>query len=308
MLVSYEDNLDSMAQAAKTRDYKEVRKEVLEKADTLDVALWENESLYGFKVYDNAALTKITGFPVKVVRFFFSDIDTLHNEAQEGVIKQLFARLSAYYAEHPAYYNLRVPLFLVDVIKCSNLLPQKRIFCGGTQVFYATNAKEIPYVFTEGVDFITVDEGYVNEHFDELIQITEESFSEYQGQYHISPIVEDYARDVYINWIKDITLTSTENMLLVAEVDHKAIGYAYVEINGNTADLSLTAVNPKYRGRGIYRSLIMKLMEFCKSREKLLIAATQMDNYGSQTTWTELGMKPYFGFYNIHYDMRTNQD
>ena len=66
----------------------------------------------------------------------------------------------------------------------------------------------------------------------------------------------------------------------------------------------LSAISAKHRKLGGYRTLISSLINYAYKNGKSFTASTQFDNYIVQGTWNSLGMKPYFSFYNFHFDNR----
>ena len=305
MKISYMDDQLRMALAAKSRNYTFIREDIRKEKEKLAGYVEDDGELYGFSDSLNEPLTKLCGFEVRVIRFCFTGIETVSSVKQREALERLTALLKAYMMKNPCYYNVRVPAIITDAAIAVNSMELPFFFCGGTQAFMASRDGEL--LTPPAGQRVEMPEGILSaEDRKRLLRITDESFRDFLGQYHISPVTRPCAGDIYVNWMKNAMKQPGENRFLIARSEREASGYAYIEWKEKSADLSLTAVAPEYRGRGIYRALISAYLQMCREEGRLAVASTQFDNFGSQTTWTELGMKPFFAIYNYHYDLRKN--
>lgn len=300
-VLSYMDDIFKLSHSYVTRDYNDIKTEVLKNCEELDYSFEEEDELWGYKIYPNAPLKKLYGFDVWVVRFFFSSVDTLHNERQETIMDTLFACLKNQMDSIPGYYNIRLPSHIVDVIKGFNKHLLNGMFCGGT-VEQIISQKRIEIEYKEGIKTFFADKEYIDKHKKILLDMTYASFETYQGQYHISQTTASKAGVIYENWIRGNFEQFHENTVLVVEYQGEPIGFCTIGEDEWAVEGQLSAVSSEHRKLGGYRTMISTLINYATDNNKSFIASTQFDNFIVQGIWNSLGMKPYFSFYNFHYD------
>lgn len=302
-VLSYMDNIFKLSHCFVKRDYSSIRQEILSEKEELNYRYEESGEVWGYKIFKNKPVSAIYGFDAYVVRFYFTAMDTLHNEHQEQIMDQLFTALQKEMRSRKGYYNVRVPAHIVDVIRGFNRYLNDGIFCGGT-VEQVINGKKADYTPREGVTSFFADKAYLKEHREELQAMTYASFESYQGQYHISQITDSKAGVIYKNWIEGNFENFEDNTIMIAEYENKPIGFCTIGEDENVVEGQLSAIAGDRRKLGGYRTLISSLINYAYEKGKSFSASTQFDNYIVQGTWNSLGMKPYFSFYNFHFDYR----
>lgn len=285
------------------RDYSRLEKKIRAEQDQMACSVQNDSTLAGCCVYPNIPLTELFGDPFFVVRFRFANIDTMHDPKQEQMLIELIQKLKQYMSDHRGYYNLRIPAHIVDAIKAYNHELQDSFFCGGTvEEFIA--GKKVSYTPKEGVSVKWADRKYAERNKERLSQITFESFSSYQGQYHISPVTQDKAGLIYENWIRQSLDQCNDDNIIVAEIDGQPVGYLTTAERENAMEVVLSAVGKDYREKGAYRAMISELVNHAMDKGKAFIISTQFDNFIVQGVWNSIGLKPYYSIYNIHIDKR----
>ena len=136
------------------------------------------------------------------------------------------------------------------------------------------------------------------------MEMTLESFKTYQGQYHISPITEKKAGQIYENWIKYSLDHCNGKDIVVAEYNQIPIGFVTIAEKESAVEGVLSAVQSEYRQFGAYRAMISFLVNDAFEKEKSFITSTQFDNFIVQGVWNSIGLKPFYSIYNFHIDKR----
>jgi hypothetical protein len=291
-----------MCYFSSSRNYEQLYHNILSEKETFN-KYYENEGkICGYMISKNEPLSKIYNNNFYVIKLYFAGFDTLHIPGQEIMMEELYQYLDREMKTKPGYYNLRIPIQMIDGLKAFNSIMRGYIFCGGTVAGMSCNA--VP--FNDGKDiniFIASDE-YLTVNRQRMKDITLHSFRNYQGQYHISPVTNAKAGKVYENWIEDSFHEIDKNRVVVAEYHNTMIGYVMFESGEWIMDGALTTVDEKYRSYGAYRKMIEFCINFAHKNNKHFITNTQLDNFIVQGTWSKLGMKPYHSIYNFHFDNR----
>ena len=141
---------------------------------------------------------------------------------------------------------------------------------------------------------------------EELIikNIAKESFKGYFGHYHADPKLDRSKCDeTYTSWAYD-SCTSSElsDEVLVAELEQSIVGFATMRINTvKEGEGVLFGVAPNAQGKGIYRSLILSGMNWCKTRNtEQMVVSTQITNIAVQKVWVRVGFEPNRHYYTFH--------
>lgn len=307
--VPYIDDLFLMGEAQGDKDYEKLHNEILDRKNAMTDYVEFEEEIFGFLIHDNQVLSKLCDMPVKVIRFMFSGVETLHKPEQLVAMEQLFGKLFIRMQEEKVYYQLRLPGHVVDAVKALKMITDRGIFCGGTtyyqsgqyeKVLMEKDAMEKPDGLV--IDFAT--QGEINACKDALKTMATLSFKEYQGQYHISPVTERYAADIYRNWIEAELNGNSDKKILLAKMKGEIAGFCLLNEEERGMDMELVTVSSDFRGMGVYKNMIAYLLRYAGECNKYFYSSTQIDNYASQHTWASRGMKPFYTIYNYHYDMR----
>jgi GNAT superfamily N-acetyltransferase len=142
------------------------------------------------------------------------------------------------------------------------------------------------------------------EDLDEVLSIAHESFRGYQGHYHADQRLDRTKCDeAYASWAeRSITTEGVVDEVLIAEQDGGIVGFMTLRMNNpNDGEAVLSGVRQDARGRGIYRSFIIRAMEWCvKQRANQMIVSTQITNVAVQKVWTRLGFEFSHAYYTFH--------
>lgn len=301
--ISFVDDSFRLADCYIKRDYSQLAKEIIDEKDKLSYYEKHGDKLAGYSIVENSALSKLYDSSFYVVKFFFANVNTLHEAEQYNLLRRLFEQLKKMLNNNKGYYNIRIPSHIVDVLKAYNMVFQEGYFCGGTveEIIYGkTVEKEV----NDNINVFQCDMQYVNEHRRELLNMTYESFSTYQGQYHISPVTDDKAGRIYENWMEACLNLCDGKNIVVAEINEKPVGYTTIEESEKAVEGILTAVDKMYRRCGAYRAIISYIVNYASAQDKSFSISTQFDNFIVQGVWNSIGLKPYYSLYNFHIDKR----
>lgn len=301
--ISYLDDDFKYAEAFIKKDYSEIAEEIRSKRKNLTASFEEDNKIYGYQITRNKLLSETYDSDFYVVHFCFSDIDTLHNIEQEKRILKLLENLMEDIKGKKGYYNLKLPTNIVDLIRAYNLLKEPFIFCGGTVEQYIYN-QQVPDSNKNGLRIFIADKKYVVKYYNELLTMTYSSFETYQGQYHLSYAISDRAGDVYKNWIKGSLEAGSSDKIIVVEYQSIPVGFVTIKENDFATQGVLAAVLDEYRQYGAYKAMIAYIINYAYYKGKSFITGTQFDNFIVQGAWNSLGMRPFYSFYNIHFDNR----
>ena len=302
-IISFEDNNYKYVKCFVERDYSNLAKEIIQNKKELTHYVEEDNVLYGYKIFKNVPLTNLYQNNYYSVRFYFANIDTMHNTNQEKNIIVLLAHLKDKIEKDGGYYNLRIPTHIVDLVRAYNREITDSIFCGGTVEEYI-HMKKVDDNNKNHLNIFIADNEYINNHRERLLEMTYQSFESYQGQYHISYITDDKAGKIYENWIETSLGSGSNDLTVVAEYDGEPIGFVTLGEEENAVEGILSAVSNEHRQYGAYKAMIAYAINYAYDKNKTFVTSTQFDNFIVQGTWASLGLKPFYSIYNIHVDRR----
>ncbi len=297
--ISFVDNNFQLVDSFLKRDYKDLAEKIRKEKDKLTFYKQQEDMLGGYQITSNEPLTALFGKPFFVVRFVFANIDSMHNKAQENDIIEIFRHLKQLIETQKGYYNIRIPSHIVDAVKAYNTVFQGGYFCGGT-VEEVISGKKVEIRLRDGIKVFFADLEYINQHKEELMEMTFESFKSYQGQYHISPVTEEKAGKIYENWIKYSLEHCEGKEVVIAEYQGIPIGFVTIAEKENAVEGVLSAVKEEYRKFGAYRAMISYIVNYGAEKGKSFITSTQFDNFIVQGVWNSIGLKPFYSIYNFH--------
>lgn len=301
--VAYRDNNYELCEATVKKSYKELRNQILlSKKDLTCYSEVDNE-VFGYEVSSNEPLTKLYEEDYYVVKFVFSNIETIHKPSFEIILIDLLKKLQEHIKENKGYYNLRIPSHIVDLIRAYNFVFSDGCFCGGTVEEFISKS-EVELILKDGMKMFFCNEKYIVDNREELLNITYNSFKTYQGQYHIAKSTEEKAGLIYKNWIQSEFDFYRPNSILVAEYNGVACGFVTIGEGETYVEGKLAAVSDKFRGLGTYRSMIAFLINYAFNKQKNFLSSTQFDNLTVQGAWARLGLRPFYSIYNFHIDNR----
>lgn len=301
--ISFEDNNNKYVKCFVERDYSFLERDIWDNKENLTHFIDANGILYGYKVSKNIPLTNLYENDFYSVRFYFANIDTLHNVEQEKNIIMLLEHLKDKIEEDRGYYNLRIPTHIVDLVRAYNQVFLDIIFCGGTVEEYIYD-KKVDDNNKNNLKLFFANSDYIDQHKEELLKMTYQSFETYQGQYHISHITDNKAGKIYENWIESSLSKASNDLTVVVEHEGEPIGFVTLGEEENAVEGILSAVSNEHRQYGAYKAMIAYAINYANSKGKSFVTSTQFDNFIVQSVWASLGLKPFYSIYNIHLDRR----
>jgi GNAT superfamily N-acetyltransferase len=135
-------------------------------------------------------------------------------------------------------------------------------------------------------------------------QVASRSFAGYLGHYHADPRLDRRQCDeLYTDWAERSCLSrEVADEVLVATLDESIVAFATLRLNSDAeGEGVLFGVAPEAQGRGIYRSLMIGGMRWCKARGRSrMVVSTQVTNVAVQKVWTRLGFEASKSQYTFH--------
>lgn len=301
--VAYNDKNDELCEAAVSKSYSKIKENIKKNIACLTYYLILDNEIYGYDVQINESLSEIFHGDFFVCKFVFSEIETMHNSETEQVLIELLKHLKQHIDQNKGYYNLRIPTHILDLMRAYNEIFDSAYLCGGTVEQYV-HGKEISLKYKEGFHVSFCDEDYLIANKEILSNIIYNSFSSYQGQYHISPITEEKAGEIYKKWTDGDFKSFKSNTIVVAKFNDVPCGFITIGESDTSVEAKLGAVSAEFRGLGTYRNMIGYIINYANKQGKSFLSSTQFDNFTVQGAWADLGLKPFYSIYNVHIDNR----
>jgi len=139
---------------------------------------------------------------------------------------------------------------------------------------------------------------------DRVKEVAAESFRGYLGHYHADDKLDNSKCDeVYISWAVNSCISRDfADEVFVAELNGKILGFSTLRMNDSAESESvLSFVDPSSRKMGIYRSFLIRRMEWSLSKgARRMLTSTQLINIAVQKAWVRLGFEPIRGYYTFH--------
>ena len=141
-----------------------------------------------------------------------------------------------------------------------------------------------------------------------LMAISEKAFANYFGRYHADPqMPPGTANQIYIEWVH-AAFRGWADWILVAEVCGKIAGYGLwrkpLEIEEKNslriAHYDLAAVDPEFRGRGLYTALALDGMDIARDYAQYLIGPVHVSHYPVQHNLHKLGWRVSGARHSFH--------
>lgn len=134
--------------------------------------------------------------------------------------------------------------------------------------------------------------------------IAAEAFAGYTGHYHADPRLSQTACDAaYVSWAERSVLDpGVADEVLISEHDGRLVGFATLRINSpEEAEGVLFAVAPAAQGRGIYRSFMVRGLDWAVGTgAQTMVVSTQVQNVAVQKVWVRVGFEPAYAAYTFH--------
>jgi GNAT superfamily N-acetyltransferase len=135
-------------------------------------------------------------------------------------------------------------------------------------------------------------------------QVAADSFRGYSGHYHADErLRRSQCDEIYTDWARRSCLSrDVAGEVLIADIDGRVAGFATLKLNSpEEGEGVLFGVAPWAQRRGIYRSFMVRGMEWCAGKgAKRMIVSTQIVNTAVQKVWTRIGFEPSHAYYTFH--------
>lgn len=301
MITTYLDDCLLLGQGFLSRDYSSLREKVLSDKKNMTGCVDNAGEIYGYTISKNVPVSSLYMRDVFTVKFALSRVNKLHSDSQAISLSLLCFQLKQYIMEHPAYYIIRLPIHIMDLVRAFNEIQDGMYFCGGTTEQIAVSAPpEVARI--DGGEVFIASPSYITQHSDDLRRIIAESFYEYSSQYHVNPATEDKACDVYTNWISAELESPKQNSIAVAAYNNRPIGLSLYHENEIGIEGLLVAVDQRWRGLHAQQAIYALLSRKARAQQKVFVSSTQLDNFISAGNMNAIGMRPFYGIYNYHID------
>lgn len=147
----------------------------------------------------------------------------------------------------------------------------------------------------------TILRDYRKDDIDGLMAIAKGSFD--YDRYHSDPSLDnDQCDRYYEQWIKN-SCNGFADKVIVSEYEGEVVGFTTgkADHKEELGHLVLSAVSKKYRGLGIYTSMIYEGVKWLESQGfKGLVVGTQINNIAVQKAWIKLGFTVLDSEYVLH--------
>lgn len=189
----------------------------------------------------------------------------------------------------------------VSDIHTAQLLEQSDFLLMDTLVYYARNLLKTPLPQDSGN--VSIRPLQLGEEA-EVKRVAAESFQGYFGHYHADSRLDSVKADEgYAEWaVRSCVDRTVADEVLLATVDDHIVGFATLRVNSSEeGEGVLFGVHPSAQGRGIYRSFMIRAMEwFATKGMQRMVVSTQLNNIAVQKVWTRVGFEPSHGYYTFH--------
>jgi GNAT superfamily N-acetyltransferase len=133
--------------------------------------------------------------------------------------------------------------------------------------------------------------------------VARDAFQGYFGHYHAdSRLSKEKADEAYVSWaVRSCVDTAVADDVLIAG-DDGVLGFATLRMNTpQEGEGVLFGVAPAAQGRGIYRSFMIRAMQWVQEQgADTIVVSTQVTNIPVQKVWARLGFTMSHSFYTFH--------
>jgi GNAT superfamily N-acetyltransferase len=170
-----------------------------------------------------------------------------------------------------------------------------------TLVYYARDLKRTPFPTDEPKASIRL----IRPGEEEAIKtVANEAFQDYRSHYHSDDRLDRAkCNEVYPSWAyRSCVSREAADDILVAELDGCVMGFATLQLNSpQEGEGVLFGISPSAQGHGIYRSFMIRGMDWCLSKGVTrMVVSTQITNIAVQKVWVRLGFELNRAQYTFH--------
>jgi len=225
-------------------------------------------------------------FGATIARALVSSSDTLHEAirfCEENQVAMLIARCP------------------VDETQTAQDMEEEEFRIMDTLVYYSSNLKGMfPPDVIEDIEIRLMRDGEEQQVQD----VAGRAFRGYYGHYHADRKLEKKKCDEgYVSWAtRSSCERDDDHDVLVAVSEGTIVGFATMRLNNSVeGEGVIFGVDLEYQGKGIYKSFIIKGMEWCKKAgADRMIVSTQINNIAVQKVWSRVGFEPTRAYYTFH--------
>lgn len=197
--------------------------------------------------------------------------------------------------------NMLIARCLVSELKTAQAMQRQGFALMDTLVYYARSLVKT----TVPEDIGQVQIRPVHSGDESAVRVVAaDAFQGYHGHYHADERLDRAKCDeAYTDWaVRSCLSSEAADEVLVAEIDSGIAGFATLRINSSDeGEGVLFAVASWAQRRGIYRSLMIRGMEWCLSKGLArMVVSTQITNVAVQKVWTRVGFEPSHAYYTFH--------
>lgn len=131
-------------------------------------------------------------------------------------------------------------------------------------------------------------------------EVVKTIFARYANHYMSGPV---FARvdvpQAYASWATT-TLEDGSGRVRVLKSGANIAALAVTKATGNTIEVLLGGVVPRFRNRGFYGRLIRRLTKEANSAGACLVISTQVGNVAALRAWCGIGLSPWFAVNTYH--------
>ena len=139
---------------------------------------------------------------------------------------------------------------------------------------------------------------------DTVRAVAGEVFGAYQGHYHADKRLDQAQCDeVYQSWVYNSCVSREfADAVMIAELKGTIVGFGTVRMNSpQECEGVLAGVSPSAQGHGIYRSFIIRSLEWChEQKAQRMVVSTQITNVAVQKVWARLSFELSSSYYTYH--------
>jgi GNAT superfamily N-acetyltransferase len=140
---------------------------------------------------------------------------------------------------------------------------------------------------------------------DEAVRdLADQAYRGYRGHYHADPRLDPRLCDeAYIDWaLRACDSRGAGSEVLVADSADGLLGFATIKLETpDEGTAVLSGVAPAAQGKGLYRLLMTRGMEWSRAHgAKSMVFTTQVINIAVQKVWARLGFEPSGYSYTFH--------